>query len=178
MPAVEAEEMLSENETGSYELAFHILPTIAEGEVPNIFEEIKAFITKHGGEVFDEEAPQRFELAYEIVKHLEGKNRKFTSAYFGWVRFRMEASPVEQLQEEMRSRGDILRYLLIKLTRVEEANPFRFHEAQKSVKMVSTINADELAAADDAAGQEIAQEQEGSEEEAAETEEKEEEAAA
>ncbi|NIQ05862.1 MAG: 30S ribosomal protein S6, partial [Candidatus Korarchaeota archaeon] len=60
----------------SYELAFHVLPTVAEGEVPTVFATIKDHITNNGGAIFDEEAPERFDLAYEIVKYLEGRNRK------------------------------------------------------------------------------------------------------
>jgi ribosomal protein S6 len=145
MPAIEANEALLENELQSYELAFHILPTVAEGEVKGVFDAVKALITKDGGEIFDEEAPERFELAYEIIKHLEGKNRKFASAYFGWVRFKAPSENIASLQEEVQSRGDILRHLLLKLTRIEEENPFRFHPALESFKMVETINQDELA---------------------------------
>jgi ribosomal protein S6 len=56
MPAAEANVELL-NEQNSYELAFHVLPTVAEGEVPSVFESIKSLITKDGGEIFDEEAP-------------------------------------------------------------------------------------------------------------------------
>jgi ribosomal protein S6 len=146
MPAAEATEAMLENEQNSYELAFHILPTVAEGEVQGVFDAIKALITKDGGQIFDEEAPLRFELAYEIVKHLEGKNRKFTSAYFGWARFKMSSDAVLKLQEEVEGRTDVLRYILIKLTKTEEENPFRFHEAIESFKMVTTIDEADLVA--------------------------------
>jgi ribosomal protein S6 len=145
MPAAEANVEQLPNEQNSYELAFHVLPTVAEGEVPSVFDSIKSLITKDKGEIFDEEAPERFELAYEIVKHLEGKNRKFTSAYFGWVRFKANASTVEPLLEEVAGRSDILRHILIKLTKVEEENPFRFHPALESFKkVVTTIDEAEL----------------------------------
>lgn len=142
MPAAEAavaSTVVDTDERGSYELAFHVLPTVAEGEVPTVFESIKALITKDGGDIFDEEMPERFDLAYEIVEHIEGKNRRFGSAYFGWVRFRADASHVSKITGEVDARNDILRYLLIKLTRVEEEHPFRFHEALKNEKMVTTV---------------------------------------
>ena len=145
MPAAEANVAL-ENEQNSYELAFHILPTVAEGEVAGVYEALKAQIIKDGGTITDEEAPERFELAYEIVKHIEGKNRKFTSAYFGWVRFTMEAANAVRLIEEVDGNVNILRHMLIKLTRVEEENPFRFHESIESFKMVTTIDEEELVA--------------------------------
>lgn len=130
MPAAEAMAVeQGSDERFAYELAFHVLPTVAEGEVPAVYDEIKAAVTATGAEIFDEEAPARFDLAYEIEKHLEGKNRKFKSAYFGWVRFRVETDKIEDINEAMDGNTKILRHLLLRLTRVEEEHPFRFHEA-------------------------------------------------
>jgi ribosomal protein S6 len=138
MPAAEVNELMS------YEFAFHVLPTVAEGEVARVFDDIKAHITKNGGELFDEEAPERFDLAYDVEKYLEGRNRKFSSAYFGWVRFKAEPANVDAIMEEIKAIKELLRHLLIKLTRIEEANPFRFHESIVSTRVV-TIDTDEAA---------------------------------
>lgn len=138
MPVAEAVANEAD-ERFAYELAFHVLPTVAEGEVAAAFDAIKAQITNTGAEIFDEEAPERFDLAYEIVKHIEGKNRRFTSAYFGWARFRVESGKIEALLEELEQDGNILRHLLVKLTKVEEANSFRFHEALADQKTVTTV---------------------------------------
>ena len=146
MPAAEASEATLEQELNSYELAFHILPTVAEGEVQGVFDAVKALITKDGGALFDEEAPQRFELAYEMVKQFEGKNRSYASAYFGWVRFKAEANTITKILEEVTVRTDILRHILIKLTKIEEQNPFRFHESIESFKMITTLDEADLAA--------------------------------
>ena len=144
MPAAEAVGV-DQDERFAYELAFHVLPTVAEGEVATVAEAIKALITEAGGEITNEEEPQRFDLAYEIVKHLEGKNRKFSSAYFGWIRFSAPAQAVPGINEEMEARTDILRHLLIRLTRAEEAHPFFFHEALASQKMVTDVEETEVA---------------------------------
>lgn len=144
MPAVEVTQD-KELELQSYEFAFHILPTIAEGEVGGIFDSIKAHITKAGGVIKSEEAPQRFDLAYEIVKYLEGKNRKFSSAYFGWVRFELDTQSLGALTEEMDGVKELLRYLLIKLTRVEEGHEFRFHDSIVN-KKVYTITDEDIVA--------------------------------
>ncbi len=138
MPAAEA-TMSNFDERNSYEFAFHVLPTVAEGEVAGVFDEIKAHITKHG-EIINEETPERTDLIYPIVKKIEGKNRKFTSAYFGWVRFKLESDKIGAVVEELASMQTILRHLLIKLTAEEEAHPFRFHENRKSVKMVTVVD--------------------------------------
>ena len=137
MPAAEANEV-AVDEKNSYELAFHVLPTVAEGEVAGVYEKIKALITKDG-EITTEEAPERTDLAYPVVKPMDGKNRKFTSAYFGWVRFKFDADKIEHLDEEVGVIEEILRHLFIKLTKQDEAEPFRFHEEKKSVKMVEVV---------------------------------------
>jgi len=145
MPVAEVEVVGgNDDERFSYELAFHVLPTVAEGEVSAVFNKIKAVITNAGGELFAEEAPERFDLAYEIVKHLEGKNRKFASAYFGWVRFKSEPSAVAGITEEVEADTNVLRHILIKLTKAEEQNPFSFHEVLKSEKMVTTVGDSEV----------------------------------
>ena len=51
---------------------------------------------------------------------------------------------IESLTEEVESRTDILRHILIKLSKVEEENPFRFHESIESFKMVTTIDEADL----------------------------------
>ena len=143
MPAAEA-AVASEKEVTSYEFAFHVLPTVAEGEVPSVVEILKAHITKAGGQLFDEEAPKRFDLAYDITKYIEGKHRKFSSAYFGWMRFRLEASKLTALTQELEDTKEVLRYLLVKLTKVEEQNPFAFHDSIVDRK-VRTISDEEMA---------------------------------
>jgi len=135
MPAAEAADR------NQYELAFHILPTVAEGEVSGVFDTIKALITTNGGELGDEEAPERFELAYEVVKHIDTKNRKFSSAYFGWVRFTSEAVAIEEINLGMDENPNILRHMVLKLTKAEEADAFRFHEALEDQKVV-TVDAE------------------------------------
>lgn len=142
MPAAEA-AVTNDKDIISYEFAFHILPTVAEGEVKEVVEKIKAQITKAGGEIFDQEEAKRFDLAYEIEKYLEGRNRKFSSAYFGWIRFHLYAAQLEHLTEEIDTNKELLRYLLVKLTKVEEANPFRFHDSISDRK-VRTIDAEEV----------------------------------
>jgi len=124
-----SKETMPAADAAQYELAFHVLPTVAEGEVADVFTSLKTAIEKAGGTITLEEAPARFELAYEIIKLLEGRNRKFTSAYFGWVRFTLEPAQLEELTEEVEGTPQLLRHLVIRLTKAEEANPFMFHEA-------------------------------------------------
>jgi ribosomal protein S6 len=153
MPAAEA-AVTNDKDVISYEFAFHILPTVAEGEVKEVVEKLKAQITKAGGEIFDQEEAKRFDLAYDIEKYLEGRNRKFSSAYFGWIRFHLYGAKLEGLTEEIDGNKELLRYLIVKLTKVEEANPFRFHDSISDRK-VRTIDAEEVV---DAEVEEVASE--------------------
>ena len=54
MPAAEAMSG-DERELVSYELAFHVLPTVAEGEVTAVLDTLKNHIKKAGGELGEEE---------------------------------------------------------------------------------------------------------------------------
>lgn len=141
MPATEAVVGTDERELVAYELAYHVLPTVAEGEVATVTDTVKSFITNHKGTIFDEEQAERFELAYEIEKYLDGKYRRFSSAYFGWIRFNLDPAVVETLMAEVEGEKHLLRHLLVRLTKVEETNPFRFHEAIKDSR-VTTIDTD------------------------------------
>lgn len=142
MPAAEAVSV-DELELANYELAFHVLPTVAEGEVTNVVDKIKDAITKAGGEVTNEEAPERFDLAYDIVKYLEGRNRKFSSAYFGWVRFTLAPAKLAEVTEIVESVNELLRHLTIRLTKTEEENVFNFHDSIER-KVVENVEAEPI----------------------------------
>lgn len=131
MPAADAAQ---------YELAFHVLPTVAEGEVADVFASLKSAIETAGGTLTTEEEPKRFDLAYEIVKYLEGRNRKFTSAYFGWVRFTLEPAKLAELTETVEGESRLLRHLLTRLTKMEEANPFMFHDALEADQVAEEVD--------------------------------------
>ncbi len=107
MPATEVQGV-DDQDVVAYELAYHILPTVAEGEVTSVTDELKALVAKAGGAITDEEVAERFELAYEIDKYLEGKYRKFTSAYFGWVRFTLTPKALASLTEGVEEHKQLL----------------------------------------------------------------------
>lgn len=139
MPAAEVSSDVDTQEVVSYELAYHVLPTVAEGEVSSVRDSIAARITEAGGTIGIEEMPQRFDLAYEITKYIEGKYRHFNSAYFGWIRFTLTPEAVTALGEAVASEKSLLRHLVIRLSKIEEASPFYFHEALEANKKVTNV---------------------------------------
>jgi ribosomal protein S6 len=156
MPVTEAVSHAHDGDVYAYELAYHVLPTVAEGEVETVTEEIKSILTAHKANITDEEVAARFELAYEIEKYLEGKYRRFASAYFGWIRFTVAPTQLAGIDEEIRNNKKILRHLTIRLTAVEEANPFRFHDAVRELTAkVTTVDADDTIVAEASADEEV-----------------------
>lgn len=146
------ERTAHDDERVHYELAFHILPTVVEGEVAPIVAALREAIMEVGGEVVLEEHPQRFDLAYEIMKYVEGKYRRFHSAYFGWIRFDASADAIASITEAVDEHPSILRHLLIRLTHSEAESPFYFHEALNENSKVNTV--DEEATAPDVLNEE------------------------
>jgi len=163
MPVTEVEQ--NETETVEYELAFHVLPTVAEGEVAKVVDTLKGYITAVGGTITDEEKAAHFELAYEIEKYLEGKYRRFNTAYFGWVRFMLTPEALAEVIEEVEGNKSILRHLVVRLTREESANPFRFHESIAD-RAPRTIDVDDLEEASEESEGEDVEKEEGVEAEA------------
>lgn len=147
MPATEA-VVADEQELVSYELAYHVLPTVAEGEVSTIRDAVIAVIEQAGGTLGVEEMPQRIDLAYEIIKPVEGKNRRFTSAHFGWVRFTVTPEVIGTIAEEVTVNKQILRHLIIRLTKAEAEHPFFYHEAMAAERQVSDVEVSEAVEVD------------------------------
>ena len=145
MPAIEAQEgdTADEDVTGtvaSYECAFHILPTVADEEVGSVIDRLKALIARSGGAVTDEEISERYDLAYEIIQPVDGVNRRFSAAHFGWIRFMLSPDALAGVAEEMKRTPEILRYLIIRLTREEVRKPFSIFETRRAQDRLHTEN--------------------------------------
>ena len=150
MPAVDVQEGDMAEEAVSYECAFHILPTIADEEVPDVVERLKGLITHAGGSVTDEEVSERYELSYEITKQVEGANRRFNTAHFGWMRFTLAPVALTGLGEEIAHMPEILRHLVVRLTREEATKPFSIFEARRAQDVVDAqVATDTVGGSDD-----------------------------
>ena len=150
MPAIEVQEDESADEAVAYECAFHILPTIADEEVSGVVQRLKDGITRLGGAVTDEEVSERYNLAYEIVSHREGSNRRFNAAHFGWVRFTLTPSALFTYRDELMHMPELLRFLATRLTPQEQAQPFSIFETHRAQ---ARINAERATSAREARGE-------------------------
>ena len=100
-----------------YELGFHIVPTIAEEKVANVFGDIKSLLEKNGAVFISEEYPKMRPLAYTMFKNEAGKNEKFNFAYFGWVKYELPKEATAEVKEKLEKNKEILRFLVIKTVR-------------------------------------------------------------
>lgn len=97
-----------------YEVGYHLLPTIPEGRLGEKVSLLKEMIEARGGVAFSNETPKAVELAYRMGKIIEKKRVYFTSAFFGWVAFRIVPSKVGEIKEALALSDDILRFLIVR----------------------------------------------------------------
>jgi ribosomal protein S6 len=100
-----------------YELGFHFISTVPEGEVPARFAEIKEIISKLGGTFISEQAPALQMLAYQMRKKLDNVYRRFDQAYFGWVKFESAPEAVVELKKILDLKDIVLRFIIVTTVR-------------------------------------------------------------
>ncbi|MEN9604364.1 MAG: hypothetical protein RJB39_49 [Candidatus Parcubacteria bacterium] len=97
-----------------YELGIHLLPTLSEADVQIEFSKIKSQIEKANGEFISESAPRLFSLAYEIPKTIKAQKKWYETAYFGWVKFELEAKALAAIEKYVKELDSTLRYVFVK----------------------------------------------------------------
>jgi ribosomal protein S6 len=100
-----------------YELGYHILPTLSEEEVAKAVTALKDQLSAIEATIIAEAHPALMTLAYEIGKDIENKNRKFATAYFGWIKFEVATEAIEGFKELMEKNANILRFIIVKTVR-------------------------------------------------------------
>ncbi len=105
-------------ETGLvYELGYHLLPNLSDEEVLEEVKSFKTFVEVNGGSLVSEEAPKPMHLAYTMVKKQEGKNARFDTSIFGWIKFEISAEGILAVKEEVDLSKNVLRFIIIKTVR-------------------------------------------------------------
>ena len=110
-------EKTAEREVKVYEIGYLIVPSIPAEKVAEQISAIKDVLAKHKAELIADESASLRPLAYTMIKKIGTVNRRFDSAYFGWIKF--EAAPVEVrlIEKEVKEIDSILRLLLISTVR-------------------------------------------------------------
>lgn len=100
-----------------YEVGYHLVPTVAEGDVGAMVERIRALLEKDGGEILAQEYPKRMTLSYRIERSAQGKREKYTESWFGWIKFDTESANVPGIEAALRDMREVLRSLIIETVR-------------------------------------------------------------
>jgi ribosomal protein S6 len=100
-----------------YELGYHVMPTLSEEEVTKAVTDLKDQLAGIEATIIAEQHPTLMTLAYEIGKDIDNKNRKFGTAYFGWIKFEVETEAIEAFKDLMDKNANILRFIIIKTVR-------------------------------------------------------------
>jgi len=110
-------EKTAERDVKVYEIGYLIVPSIPEEKVAGQISIIKDILAKHKAEIIADESAALRDLSYTMVKKIGTVNRRFDSAYFGWIKF--EAAPVEVrlIEKEVKEVESVLRLLLISTVR-------------------------------------------------------------
>jgi ribosomal protein S6 len=114
---MEKKETIAKEEARVYELGYHIISSIPEEKIASHVEAIKAIITKNGGSFIAEESASKRPLAYMMRKKIGGTYERFNEAYFGWIKFEVEAEGLKNIKTSLDAIESILRYLLISTVR-------------------------------------------------------------
>jgi ribosomal protein S6 len=121
-----------------YEIGYHVLPTVAEGDVEQVIGRLRKIIEKLGGTFVAEGAPQRVPLAYSMAVWNNGSWTKYMEAHFGWIKFELNAEYIAEVERACKADKDILRHLVITTVREDTRASVR-QFVLKEVRRTDTI---------------------------------------
>jgi ribosomal protein S6 len=99
----------------TYELGYHLVPSLGEDDLALRVTDIQKAITAEGGSVISEGQPQTFTLAYTMRKMHGGRWDKYDTSFFGWIRFEAPAEAMVVLKDFLDHNEFVIRYLALKL---------------------------------------------------------------
>ncbi len=130
-----------------YELGYILVPTLEEGTVPAVAGDLKELITTtYKGEFISEEMPKMMTLAYQMLKVTNNIRNKFTTGYFGWIKFTMNAEGILAFKKQLDLDPNIIRFLILKTVRENTIATKRFIGRGVGKRPLNIKKPDEVAA--------------------------------
>jgi ribosomal protein S6 len=126
-----------------YELGFHIVGTIDSNKVASVIDEIKNLIQTHHGDIVREGEVREMTLAYTMVKHVAGVNKKYNQSFFDWIKFTMSPEDVANLKTALDSNENVIRFILVKTINDDEHSTSKMVEIEDEEEVAETETAPE-----------------------------------
>src|SRR5471030_1948154 len=119
-------EILADAVERVYELGYLLVPGIAPEDVAVNYGNLKELVSSFGGVVISDEMPKMIPLAYAMTKVVANIRNKFSTAYFGWIKFTMDSDKVLQLKKKLDLDTKVIRFLILKTVKENTIAAKRF----------------------------------------------------
>ncbi|MBU6427061.1 30S ribosomal protein S6 [Patescibacteria group bacterium] len=101
-----------------YEIGYLLSPAVPEEKISDEVDALRKIITGAGAAIIADELPHRQKLAYVMRrKTVSGSYEKYADAYFGWLKFELEAGKIEGVKKSFETNPSVLRTLLLSTVR-------------------------------------------------------------
>ena len=126
-----------------YEVGYLLVPGTPEEGVPGLYGNLKELISSLNGQVISDEMPVIINLAYPMQKTVQNVRNKYTTAYFGWIKFQMDRDMVLDLKKKLDQDANIIRFLIIKTVKENTIAAKRFVHKDIPRKKISPVKGGE-----------------------------------
>ncbi len=113
-----------------YELGYHIATVLPEEKLGAEVTVIKDLLNSKEAEFIGEEFPKKIQLAYTISKKTQAGRIKGNDAYFGWIKFALEAEKIAEIKAKLEKNDNVLRFIIVKTVR-ENTMPVKTFNSEK-----------------------------------------------
>ncbi len=137
--------MEKESKMTVYEVGYLLVPTIAEENVGGEVTSLKDMLSLNGAQFISDEYPKMMELAYEMSRNIANKKNKFTTGYFGWVKFELPTENALTVKANLDKNESVIRYLMIKTVRESTMSTKRTYTKDASKRRPSAAAEAKLA---------------------------------
>ncbi len=97
-----------------YEVGYLLVPTLEQGNIGAVYSGLKDLVVSFGGELIADDMPRLIPLAYTMLKVVQNVRSKWSTAYFGWVKFYMNPAQVIALKKKLDFDPNVIRFLVLK----------------------------------------------------------------
>ncbi len=94
--------------------------------MPAIYGNLKELLLSLGGKMISDEMPVIIPLAYTMQKTVQNVRNKYNTAYFGWMKFYMDANIAPDLKKKLDLDANIIRFLILKTVKENTIAAKRF----------------------------------------------------